>query len=286
MKKKLLVGSFLVLVVFGLVLVFGKDMVLRRGIEEGATQASGTESTLDAAALSLFSGRLMLTDFAMENPPGFETKNAFQVGKVDVDTAVTSLLGNTVRVEHIIIESPEIALEVGAGKSNLGFLFDHLRPSSDTPSETAPASGKETEPGTPEPAVGRELEVGLVRIVSPKVTLSQSVVGTTRRDYTLGTIELNELGTADRPGTTDLPGLIQQILEAVVASVCEHPDVPPQVVAVLNGEIPSLDEIRGEVKGRVGDVVEKGLQGDTEGVKDSVKDAEKKLKGLFRKKDD
>lgn len=274
-------GGVLLVVFLGLALVSGT--LLRRGIEAAGSAASGVPTTLDSASLSLMSGRVQLGNLVVGNPEGFQTERAAAVGAVDVQVGLFSLLGDTIRIAHIDIEAPEVTIEMGPGGTNLGQILAHLEHGdrTDEPAETPPGA----EPA-PHAEPRKQLTVGRVRIVNPRVILAQSVVGTTQLSLQLGTIELTDLGQADaqgestRPGSTTLPQLIQHALAAIAAAASKHQDVPANLAALLQQEIelPSLKEITRQTLENLEQIDVKSIG---EGLEEAGKNLKKSVDGLL-----
>ncbi|HXG48436.1 MAG TPA: hypothetical protein VNO52_12480, partial [Methylomirabilota bacterium] len=120
---------FAVVVLLGLaivgVFVFLNDIV-KKAVETAGPPLTKTEVKLASSKISPLSGSGHLQGLFIGNPEGFKTEFAIKMGEMKVDVDVGSLLSDTIVVEQIFIEGPEITFEGGLKGSNLGRLLDNL----------------------------------------------------------------------------------------------------------------------------------------------------------------
>ncbi len=253
MKKKLfLVVVFLLFAGVGAG-YFGLGPAVKSGIETQATAALETPTTLESVSLSLFGGSASLKNFKVGNAEGFKEPHSIIANDISCSLQLSSLLSDIVEIEEISIVRPTITLEVSLGGSNLGKLLQVLEKKKEASSTAEP-----TEEAPPSAAQGesKRLRIGVVRIETPSVILAQSAFGADRREYSTQTIELRNLG--DASGTTDMEGLLQQILSAVLEEVAKKNKIPSAVMDVLNKDLPVLKEVLGGVE-KVGGEIKEGL---------------------------
>ncbi len=132
-KKMLLVTvALLLLAVAGLYLY--KDAAVRAGVIAGGDQVLGADSTtLDTASLDLFGGGLSLRDLKLNNPDGYQQPHFFQLGGIDVDVSLGSLLASRIVVPKIDLNGVELLVESVIDQDglrlNLLTIRDQLRSS-------------------------------------------------------------------------------------------------------------------------------------------------------------
>ena len=266
-KKKLLIVLLAGVVVVCVGLHVFSGSILAAGIEAGGSSAIGTETTLESASFSLLGGSVSLSGLEIANPEGFNSKRAIRVGAIDVEASVTSFLSDVVRIEHIIIDSPEVTLEIGAGGTNLKRLLDNL----------GGGDGGGTErSGGDDAGWGKKLKIKLVRIVDPRVIVSAGVAGlaSTTETVKLGTIELTDIGSQEDGGTVTLAGLMELIIATIGTNVAaEAKGLPPELAGVLEKEVASkvfsdvrntVEKTAGTIKdatAKVADELKSGLEG-------------------------
>src|SRR5688572_31609281 len=104
MKKalKIALGIFVLVTLIGFVFGFVLlGSVVKAGVEKVGPMVTKVPVKLDAATLSLFSGKGELKGFEVGNPEGYKTANAIKVGSVGVSVVPKSVFGNKVIVRSI-----------------------------------------------------------------------------------------------------------------------------------------------------------------------------------------
>ncbi|MEZ6189478.1 MAG: hypothetical protein R3F62_31320, partial [Planctomycetota bacterium] len=247
MKKKLLIAAgvvvlLLVGVVIGVVVKSGD--LLKAGVETGGTQAMKVQTLLGSAGLSILDGAVSLHELNVKNPEGFSDGYVFQVGDTSVDTNLGSLLSDTIEVEHIRIASPHVSLEVTTKGTNLGELLANLEQS--RVEAEVPPSAEPAEPAEPaaEAGKGTQLIVRQILITDAKISLTQSIFGSSGLEFTLPKLELTDVGTEQDPAS--MARLLQQVVAAIMTGILTSDQIPPELAALLRGElaIPSLDALK------------------------------------------
>jgi hypothetical protein len=146
MKKLLIVGGVLAgLGLIGvLVLTLFLGNIVTAGVNRFAPQITQTSVTLASATISPLNGSGTLNNLVVGNPKGWSDASLCSLGKVHLDVAPFSILGDHVVINEIIIEAPEFNYETHVISSNVGDLLKNLEQisgSKDAPKATT-KSGK------------------------------------------------------------------------------------------------------------------------------------------------
>src|SRR5262245_1025482 len=151
MKKWILriviLGVIVLAAIVGCIFYFLNDIV-KKGVETVGPKVTQTEVRLARAKLSPFSGQGQLSGIFVGNPEGFKSESAIKVGDVKVAVNGPSVLKDTVVVDSIHVQAPEITFEGGLTGSNLGKLLDNIEAAAggsgakDTPAEKSTGSTK------------------------------------------------------------------------------------------------------------------------------------------------
>src|SRR6188768_4074490 len=111
MKKWIfrIIGVVVILLIIALVLVFiNLNSVVKKGVETVGPRLTKVDVRLDAAKLSPLNGNGELSGLFVGNPEGYKTPSAIQVGNVKVALKLSSALSDTIEVDEINIQAPEI----------------------------------------------------------------------------------------------------------------------------------------------------------------------------------
>ncbi len=128
MKKLLIV----LVVVAGLAVVaivassFFLGSIVTAGVNTVGPRITGTKVTLDSATISPLSGSGTLSGFFVGNPAGWQSDRAFYLGKIHLDVAPRSLLGDTIVIEEVLIDDPQFVYETKIVTSNIKELLNHI----------------------------------------------------------------------------------------------------------------------------------------------------------------
>jgi hypothetical protein len=207
MKKWIIRGAVVavVLVVAGVaaLLYFLNDLV-KSGVETAGPQLTKGELRLTKANLSPFSGLAQITGLFVGNPQGWKSESAVKVGDVKVMLNVGSALSDTVIIDSIHIQAPEITYETALTGSNLGKILENI--------ESVAGGARQSETSAAPP--GKKFRVKDIQIHGARVHLA--ALG---RQITvpLADIRLQNIGT-DGSGVTAAE-LTRDVLKPLLASV-------------------------------------------------------------------
>ena len=129
MKTVLKIGGvFLLLLFVGVVVLsVALNSIIKKGVESIGPAITGTEVTIEDVDFSLFSGKGRLGKLVIGNPQGFRTHQAFKLSEVQVEADLISVWSDTIRIQEILIDSPEISFEATPSGSNLGKIQKNVR---------------------------------------------------------------------------------------------------------------------------------------------------------------
>ncbi|MHC5060148.1 MAG: DUF748 domain-containing protein [Planctomycetota bacterium] len=213
MKKvliKILVAVLvLVIVIAAMVHLFG-DRALKVGIETAATKALGVGVTVRNVSLSLLKGTLKLNDLVINNPPGYEHPNLLELGDANIDVGVTSLLGETVIIEEVMLDGVTVVVEQKGLTNNLNTVLESLP--ADEAQETAPKKDK---------APSKNLQIANLEVsnVKVKVKLLPIPGRSDTVELNLAPIKMTNLGTGEKMDTARLTA---KILSAIAKGIAQE----------------------------------------------------------------
>ncbi|MCF3652472.1 hypothetical protein [Synoicihabitans lomoniglobus] len=201
----LLVGLVVLATIIGYVML---GTAVKKGVNRFAPELTGTPVTLANASLSPLTGSGELTGLFVGNPAGWTGDKLAYLGKIHVDVAPMSLLGDTIVVRDITIEQPEFVYETRLVSSNLKALTDHI--------ESVVGAGPGTTPAT---SSGPAKKIAVQSFVLRDAKVSLIAAGTTL-ELPLPTIELHDLGTPENGLTPSQLALAvsKQLLQDIAAA--------------------------------------------------------------------
>jgi hypothetical protein len=221
--KKLIVRSFLVLVILAVLVAVGAFLflgtIVKAGVEKVGPRVTKVSVKLDSAAISLFNGSGQLKGFVIGNPEGYKTPSAMKLGTVSLSIEPGSVLKEKKHIRSIKVEGPEITYETDLKGSNLGKLLDNVSGSAEQ-DKKAPTKDQQTSK--------TKLQVDEFVITGAKVHVNASVLGLPGTAYqqpiSLPEIRLKDLGqgpdgiTPAELGKKVLAIVLDETVKAVAAN--------------------------------------------------------------------
>jgi hypothetical protein len=207
MKKILLIGG--IIVGLGLVGVIGLAFFLgslvTAGVNSFAPKITHTNVTLASASISPLTGSGTLSGLIVGNPKGWSDANLCSMGKVHIDVAPFSILGDHIIVNEISIEAPEFNYETKIVASNVADLLKNIEQLT---------GGKDTPQATTKSGKPIKFEVKKFRLQNGWVRLG---VGPAAMKLPMPPIALDNLGTSEGGITPDQ--LVLAVMKSVTGSV-------------------------------------------------------------------
>tara|TARA_B110000495_G_scaffold200707_1_gene216503 strand:- start:51 stop:818 length:768 start_codon:yes stop_codon:yes gene_type:complete len=213
MKKLLIILAILAVVFIGLVYFVG-GASLNKGIQAATLKfgppLTGTEIELAGVHISPLSGSGVISGLLIGNPEGFKTEKAFSVTKMEIKLSPKSLLSDTIEIERILIDAPEIILERANGTTNLQQIQDNIA--------AATASGDSEDPEADEvPAEeGEPIKLSIKEFVLSNANVSVSILGQSQ-SLNLPTLRLTDLGTEQ--GGVSPDEIAKEVMKAITRAV-------------------------------------------------------------------
>jgi uncharacterized protein involved in outer membrane biogenesis len=218
MKKvlKIAVIAVPVLIIVVLLVIFSSlNRIVKAGVETMGPKVTGTSVTLDKVGISPFSGQGALGGLRVANPQGFNTPNAFELGKVSVSIDPGSLRSDTIVIREILIDGPEITFEGDLSGSNIS----KIRKNVEAFSSRAPAA-EEAQPAPEKPAkAGKKVQINRFALKNGKVQLAATLVKGEAFSVPLPDIELTDIGKES--GGTTVADVVNQVFPAVYKAITD-----------------------------------------------------------------
>jgi len=272
-KTIVIVLLLLILAITILFKLFGARAI-KTGIEVVGTQTLRVPVTVGDVDLNLLAGKVGINDLVIANPAGYANETMIEMGKIRVDLAVGSLMSDTIRIEHILLDEVSVTLEQKGLTNNIQQILDNLPKSEkettkERPEETKTETGQKNLEITKLELTNISVNVKLLPIPGKKDTLTLK----------LSPIVMENLGTESK---VDMAILTNKILVAIVTGIAEQGAgiLPADMIGPMGDTIKSL----GATSEALIKEGKKILEG-TGDIGKSVEEIGKGLGELFKKKD-
>lgn len=140
----LIIAALVVVVLVVTLVVKNLDDIIRQAIENAGTEVTQTRVSLEAAAFTLQDGRGELHGLSIANPPGYTSKNAFEMQQIALQIDPGSLAGDVIVVREVLVDGAVLVAEQKALTTNLSELLENIEQSTGgKPAESPPAETSE-----------------------------------------------------------------------------------------------------------------------------------------------
>lgn len=254
------------------VLLIGPSLnaLVKTGVETMGSQVLGTSVTLKEVDISLIpEGDFLQGNFielVVKNPPGFQTDEAFWLPSIQIRLDRQSVLTDTVIIEEIVIDQPEVTFEGGLGTSNLDTINERLNEySRGNSSQSGEKATSESDQGKKETQIEQEkahekkLQINHVIVKDGTINLSMVSMKGLVFAVPLPDLHLRDIGT-DSGGVT-IEEASAEVFDGVYASITETVSGSGKLVDEGTDQIERTVEALGEAGEQAGRAILKGLFG-------------------------
>jgi hypothetical protein len=224
------------------------DTLVKAGAERFGSRLTGTQVSVQSVAISLLRGHARIDGLAVANPAGFSAENAVSFGSIEVKLVPASLLHETIRIEHIVIQNPAIVYELNEKGTNIDTIMANINKATAGAGTTATATPSGTPATTTQPADkgGKKVQIDRVEIKNTRATMSASILGQgSRGGFDVPDILLKDIGTKNN-GVT-VAEAVQQVVGPIMGSVAT---MSPQDLSRMKESVKGIaDDIATGIKG-------------------------------------
>ncbi len=189
------------------------DFIITRAVHHYGPKLTRTDVRIEDVRVSLIRGELKLKDFYLGNPGGFKTAQAMTADTITIRIDEKSLGDNTVIIDRIEIEKPEITYEKALDTDNFNVILKNLR-------KAAGAGNRNSTPGSEKKILIRNF---IVR--GGKVHLTKSSLGGNTVNADLPDFHYRNKSKKGQPPSAAFSEVFEQLYDRVKG---------PVVTAALN----------------------------------------------------
>lgn len=215
MKTILKVGGVILLLLVAALLVISVSLnsIIKTGVETLGPTITGTNVTLEDVDFSLFSGQGRLEKMVIYNPPGFNSAYAFSLGMIHVKADLTSALSDTIIIEEIFIDSPEISFEGTLSGSNIGRIHENID------AFAGSAGGKAAEGGSSGGSTSSEKKIQIDQFIlkDAKIILNTPILKGQQVTLLLQLVQIRDIGKG--PGGITLRGISSLVFSRIQEAI-------------------------------------------------------------------
>ncbi|MFA6815380.1 MAG: hypothetical protein WCS73_03710 [Lentisphaeria bacterium] len=272
--KKLgwLCGILFLLFCLALAIVFFKlNTIVKMGVEKTGSYVTQTAVSVDKVDVQLWKGKLIINNFVIGNPEGFQTESAFKVDKIYVSFDRNSLLKNKIVVHNVLIDGAQVIYEHELIGSNISKIYKNVQRLVPEKTETGKEDVKEA--STEPEKSGKKVVIDFVDVTNTKIGVSSVYLGGRSLKISMPDIHLTDLGK-EKDGMT-LKESVAVIFDRVLGSVNQ-----------LTQSVGSMLDKGAKNIGDAAKTIGKELKNNATGVREGIWNLGQAVKGVILKKED
>jgi|AntRauTorcE11897_2_1112592.scaffolds.fasta_scaffold00199_3 competence protein ComGC len=170
------------------------DSTTKSSIEENGSELFQSVVTVNDVNISLFSGKGSIKGFKIQNPGNFSDEPALSIEEATIEIDLRSLLSDQIRVNEIIVKSPELFFEQKGLDANLKMLNDNMNLTHNDPDE-------------------KTIIIDYLHIEEGNVVVSTSIDRQRTAEANFSEITLTDIG---RDGNNSIKQSVRQIIEPLL----------------------------------------------------------------------
>ena len=233
--RRIIFAVVLLVIVAVVALYLSLDRIIKNTVQSQATSSLNLSTTLGGANLSLFGGKLDLSNLQIASPKGFTSPQMFDVGSTGLAVSYGQLRNDPVHVSAITIANPKLIIEQKNGQFNFKQAMDDMPKSDAAPSNSKPL----------------KLIIDDLTLSNPQVVVKG--LGATDIPVTLPTIELKNVGTGDgSQNGAAVKDVVAQVITAMAASASNSSALTAEFKTILSANVgAAMTKLGSEAQKRV-----------------------------------
>lgn len=268
--KRVTIGlaSVTAILVAGVLFLYSSlGAIITRAVNTMGPEITQAEVSLNKTTIDATSGKGSMHDLSIGNPVGFKTKSAFQMNQIEITLETESITANTVIINEINIQSPEITYEVGPNGSNIDAIQRNIDAFVQKHGKVSKA-GKSSEAKEGNPENETRLIIEHLYVTGGKVNVSATLPGAETAVVPLPDIHLKDIGkkqngiTAGEVTKAIMDALKIAILKAVIS--VDLKNLTNSAGKLLKGTAEVVQDAMGEVSQDIGATLQKSTEGVTD----------------------
>jgi hypothetical protein len=215
----------------------------------------------------VFGWKLGLSDLKIASPQGFAAPHMLTLGDAKMAVSYGQLRSNPVHIASITLDRPTLVIEQANGVFNFRKAADGMSPGGSSAPAPAPSPDGSPGPSVPQPNAPQPASPqpagDQMKVIVDELTVSNATVllrpgldlPVVPKELTIpvGSITLKNIGNGDGNGNgAAMKDVAMQVITALAAHANASGKVPPEIQALLNGDLSSvMNRLGAEAQQRV-----------------------------------
>lgn len=183
------------------------ESIVQKLVHKYGSQITGTEVNLGGFRLSLLNGEAELKNLTVGNPQNYSQPHIMSVGNVAVKVNLKSLLDDTIIVESVRVQKPQVTYELlSVTQNNVSALLENIKKNTASAAPKADKADKKdvaADQKSKNQSAGKKVIVKKIEVIDGSVNLAASLAGqSASASVPLPDIEMKDVGKAKSGGAS------------------------------------------------------------------------------------
>lgn len=207
MQKSVLIFGLAVVAIIVMIMgsvtyvLFDIDGLIKSEVETTASRAFKGETTLAEANMSLKTGEAKLIGLRIPNPAGFTSGIAVQVPEIAAAVDTSKGPGPVVTVAAVVMDRPEVSLEIADGNANLIRLADSAR-----------ALARQAKAGADKDVGVQRFRIDSITLQNGSMTFQADSLGSATVKIPLPDTRITDIGGEEGVSSGELSSVMMEII--------------------------------------------------------------------------
>ncbi|MEE8127404.1 MAG: hypothetical protein V3T45_02535, partial [Nitrospinaceae bacterium] len=205
--KRVAIGlaALVVILVVGILVLYSSlGAIITKAVTTAGPEIIQAKVSLDETVIDATSGKGSMHGLLIGNPEGFESESAFKMDKIEITLDTGSITSDTIVINEINIQAPEVTYELGGSGSNIAAIQENV-----DAFVKKYAGASESKEKSEAKEGGTKMVIDHVYVKGGKVNISATLLGGKSMTVPLPDIHLKDIGKKENGAT---PGEVVQSL--------------------------------------------------------------------------
>lgn len=247
-KRYIFLGLIVIIAAAAYYFTPSLNSIVRKLVNKYGSEVTGTEVNLKGFDFSITKGTASIDEITVANPKNYKTPYIFDLNKISVKVNLKSLTSNTIIIDSVEVNKPEITYEMlSLTQNNIKEIQNNIqkylqKSASDKKADEPKKSETPKESGESKNVIIKKLVISDGKLTA--ASMGQEVA------ITLPTIEMSNIGQKSSSKGTDIPTVIASIITKIL-NVASQTVVQNNLSDLENVAKENLNNVVGNVKDRV-----------------------------------
>lgn len=229
------------------------ETIVKNIVHKYGSQVTGTDVNLGGFQLDLMNGKAEIQNLTVANPENYSRPHIMSVGRVAVKVNLKSILSNTIIIENIEIEKPEISYEMlSITQNNISQLLANIK--DNTASDKTPKITDKKVNASEQQTVkdSKKVIIEHLTVCGGNIALAASLAGQKSSvEVPLPKIKMQDIGKEKNKNGTDIADTISVVLQKIFDTAYQTV-VKSKLVDLKSAAEDSLNNVVDSIKEKSG----------------------------------